>query len=144
MIARSQLRLNEIVNRRRSRLGQIIRDVGRLKEGGQEEVLEDTNTQVNRKDSRTGLDEAEEKSSKIVEPTSNDQQRSNTDIEKIDLDDVDIETIEELEKKGYKVIYPNLKYRKPKYHNVSEMLKYVESDAAKGEGVKLVIMNFND
>lgn len=69
------------------------------------------------------------------------------DIEKTeldDLDDADLKTIKRLEKKGVKVIYPNLKYRKPKYHNVSGLLKYVESDKEKGEGVKLVIMNFND
>ncbi len=61
-----------------------------------------------------------------------------------DLDEVDLKTIKSLEKKGVRVIYPNLKYRKPKYHNVSEVLKYVESDKQTGEGVKLVIMNFND
>ena len=61
-----------------------------------------------------------------------------------DLDSADLERIERLEKKGVKVILPNLKYRKPKYNNVGEMMKYVESDAGTGEGVKLVIMNFND
>lgn len=61
-----------------------------------------------------------------------------------DLDEVDLATIEKLEKKGVKVIFPNLKYRKPKYNRVNEMMKYVESDHGSGEGVKLVIMNFND
>ena len=40
--------------------------------------------------------------------------------------------------------YPNLKYRKPKYENVESILKYVETPEEKGQGVKLVIMNFND
>ena len=61
-----------------------------------------------------------------------------------DLDDVDLATIEKLEKKGVRIIYPNLKYRKPKYNNVNEVLKYVESEGGNGEGIKLVIMNFND
>lgn len=40
--------------------------------------------------------------------------------------------------------YPNLKYRKPKYEHVESILKYVETPEEKGQGVKLVIMNFND
>lgn len=67
-------------------------------------------------------------------------------IEKIgleDLDEVDLEMIEKLEKKGVRVIYPNLKYMKSKYENVSDLMNYVESDGC-GGGIKLVIMNFND
>lgn len=61
-----------------------------------------------------------------------------------DLDEIDLEAVERLEKKGVRIIYPNLKYRKPKYNKVGEMMKYVESENGAGEGVKLVIMNFND
>ena len=74
-------------------------------------------------------------------------EKQNSDIEKRELDDLDqadLATIKRLEQKGVRVAYPNLKYRKPKYQNVSEVLKYVESDKQQGEGVKLVIMNFND
>ena len=39
--------------------------------------------------------------------------------------------------------FPNLKYAKPKYHNVESLLNYVESGEDQG-GLKLVIMNFND
>lgn len=60
------------------------------------------------------------------------------------LDDADLATIKKLESKGVRVIYPNLKYRKPKYNNVNEILKYVESEGGSGDGIKLVIMNFND
>lgn len=65
-------------------------------------------------------------------------------IELDDLDDVDLATIKKLEEKGVRVIYPNLKYRKPKYENVGDILKYVESEDDGKGGVKLVIMNFND
>ncbi len=147
MVVRNQLRLNEIAGRRQSCLSRVTRSVRHLKESRQESILEDTNIQVNGKDPKVGMDKAEEKLNKVFNETSSDQEQSGTDIEKIsldDFDDVDIETIEKLEKKGFRVIYPNLKYRKPKYQNVSEVLKYVESDTGKGEGVKLVIMNFND
>jgi hypothetical protein len=86
------------------------------------------------------LREAEDTLSKFKKEDDRDVKHTEMD----DLDDVDIATLEKLEEKGYKIIYPNLKYRKPKYQNVSEVLKYVESDSGKGEGVKLVIMNFND
>lgn len=68
------------------------------------------------------------------------------DIEKIDLDDfddVDLATIKKLEAKGVRIVYPNLKYRKPKYKDVESILKYNEDEDDKS-GVKLVIMNFND
>ena len=60
-----------------------------------------------------------------------------------DLDDADLATIEKLEKKGVRIIYPNLKYAKAKYENVQEVMKYIESDGS-GDGIKIVIMNFND
>lgn len=70
------------------------------------------------------------------------------DIEEVELDDLDddltLAELKELEKKGVRIIYPNLKYKKPKYQNVGEVLKYVESEGGDGSGVKLVIMNFND
>ena len=60
------------------------------------------------------------------------------------MDDVDLATIEKLEARGVRVIFPNLKYRKPKYKNVESILKYVEDEDGPSGGVKLVIMNFND
>lgn len=60
-----------------------------------------------------------------------------------DLDDLDLATIEKLESKGVRVIFPNLKYRQPKYQKMDSVLKYVENEDDK-YGVKLVIMNFND
>ena len=101
--------------------------------------------QINGKSSEEGLAKAEEKLNKVFSKRMGNKKEEDVNkIELDDLDDVDLETIEKLEKKGVKVIYPNLKYRKPKYQNVSEMLKYVESDKGSGDGVKLVIMNFND
>jgi len=144
--SRSQLRLSEIANRHQSGLSRIARNVGQLKENPQEQISAETSIPVTEEIPQVGLDKAEEKLNKVFNETGDEQQRDK-DIEKTQLDDfdgVDIETIEALEKKGYKVIYPNLKYRKPKYQNVNEMLKYVESDSGKGDGVKLVIMNFND
>lgn len=120
MASRRQMRLSEIANRRQSGLSRATRDISQLKAKLQKQIPVET---------------------------SDEEQPHDKDIEKTELDDfdgVDIETIKALEKKGYKVIYPNLKYRKPKYQNVNEMLKYVESDSGKGDGVKLVIMNFND
>lgn len=121
--------------------------VKQLKESGEKDILRDINIQVNGKNPKEGLDKAEEKLSKIFNKTGVDKKEKEKDIEKVeldDLDDVDLETIKKLEKKGVRVIYPNLKYRKPKYQNVSEVLKYVESNKEKPNGVKLVIMNFND
>lgn len=95
------------------------------------------------------LQKADEKIGKALNKSdeANEEENKEKDIEHTeldDLDDVDLATIEKLEKKGVRIIYPNLKYRKPKYQNVSEVLKYVESENGKGDGVKLVIMNFND
>lgn len=61
-----------------------------------------------------------------------------------DLDEVDLATIEKLESKGVRVIFPNLKYRQPKYQKMDSVLKYVETEGDDKYGVKLVIMNFND
>lgn len=132
-------------------LSEIVKEVVKqLKESGEEVILIDK-IQINGKSPKEGLRKSEEKLSKIFNRSSdngrdnNKEERKNTEeVELDDLDDVDLKTIEELEKKGVRVIYPNLKYRKPKYQNVSEVLKYVESDKEKGEGIKLVIMNFND
>lgn len=132
-------------------LSEIAKEVVKqLKESGEEVILMDK-VQINGKGPKEGLRKAEEKLSKIFNKSSDNGKDSNKEegknieeVELDDLDDVDLKTIEELEKKGVRVIYPNLKYRKPKYQNVSEVLKYVESDKEKGEGIKLVIMNFND
>lgn len=131
-ICRQQLRVNEMAKRNHSRLS---------------ETVANTLGPLNEKPQAEGLAKAEEKLSTVLNQPSNEQERSVTDIEKRELDDfdgVDIETIEKLEERGYKVIYPNLKYSKPKYQNVNELLKYVESDTGRGDGIKLVIMNFND
>lgn len=61
-----------------------------------------------------------------------------------DLDEADLRMIKRLQKKGVEIIYPNLKYRKPKYKNIESILSYVESEGDRGETIKLVIMNFND
>lgn len=147
MTNRSQLRLSEMASRRQPCSSRITRDISQLNENKQEQISADTRIPVTEKALKIGLDKAEKKLSKVFSETDDEQQPHDTDIEKVELDDfdgVDIETIEALEKKGYKVIYPNLKYRKPKYQNVNEMLKYVEGDSGKGDGVRLVIMNFND
>lgn len=93
------------------------------------------------------LDEVLEKAEKKLDKVSDcGVMYENEDIENVsldDLDDVDLATIRKLEERGVKVIYPNLKYRKPKYKNMESVLKYIESDEGNG-GVKLVIMNFND
>jgi len=133
-------------------LSEIAKEVVKqMKDVSEESVLKDGSLLVKGKELKEGLERAEEKLSGVINRIKDDEEEkedsTEKDIEKIDLDDLDdtdLKTIEELEKKGYKVIYPNLKYNKPKYQNVSEMLKYVESDTGKGEGVKLVIMNFND
>lgn len=59
-------------------------------------------------------------------------------------DDMTLKELRELEKKGVRIIYPNLKYKKPKYKNIGDILKYTESDEGAGDGVRIVIMNFND
>ena len=38
---------------------------------------------------------------------------------------------------------PNLKYARPKYQNLESVMKFVEQEDGR-DGVKLVIMNFND
>jgi len=130
-----QILLNEIAK-------EVIRQ---LKEIGEKDILKDITIQVNGRESKEDLDKAREKLGKIFNKTRDDKKEKDIKKRELDdLDDVDLKTIEELEKKGVRVIYPNLKYRKPKYQNVSEVLKYVESDKEKGEGIKLVIMNFND
>lgn len=96
----------------------------------------------NKEDVEAGLAKAEAKLTKILNKTEDGEDVENMELD--DLDGVTLETIKKLEKKGIRVIYPNLKYRKPKYQNVSELLKYVESPDDKGQGIKLVIMNFND
>ncbi|MFH1519493.1 MAG: hypothetical protein ABIE75_02860 [Candidatus Omnitrophota bacterium] len=133
---------------------EIAKEVAKqFKEEDSQDSLKALSIQVNgKRTAEEGLVKAEEKLEKIFNKTDDGsgeekKEKEKGDIEKIELDDldgVDIETIEKLEKKGFKVIYPNLKYRKPKYQNVSEVFKYVESENGKGDGVKLVIMNFND
>ncbi len=44
--------------------------------------------------------------------------------------------------KGTGARYPNLKYAKPKYRNLESVLKYADGNPV--QGLKLVIMNFND
>jgi len=136
-------------------LSEIAKEVVKqLKESGEEVILMDK-IQINGKGPKEGLRKAEEKLSKIFnrgsdngkdnnKDSNNEEGKNTEEVELDDLDDVDLKTIQKLEKKGVRIIYPNLKYRKPKYQNVSEVLKYVESDKEKGEGIKLVIMNFND
>lgn len=115
-----------------------------------QDLLKDFSIQAKGRTPREGLEKAEKKLEKFSQRTENSKEEKGedeADIEKTDLEDldeVDLKKIKELEKKGVRVIYPNLKYRKPKYQNVSEMLKYVESENEKSEAVKLVIMNFND
>jgi len=107
-----QILLNEIAK-------EVIRQ---LKEIGEKDILKDITIQVNGRESKEDLDKAREKLGKIFNKTR--YVKKEKDIEKRefnDLDDVDLKTIEELEKKGVRVIYPNLKYRKPKYQNVSEV-----------------------
>lgn len=93
------------------------------------------------RDIKAALEKAEEKIGKAL--NSDESKEDIENIELDDLDDVDLATIKKLEEKGVRIIYPNLKYRKPKYENVGDILKYVESEDDKS-AVKLVIMNFND
>jgi len=98
------------------------------------------------------LKKANEKLSKVVDKIKKKSGKgksksSDVDVEHISLDDldgVDLATIKKLEKKGVRIIFPNLKYAKPKYENVSELIKFVESDQPQEGGVKIIIMNFND
>ena len=93
---------------------------------------------------KEALEKANKKLGKILDKTKNKIE----DIETKQLedlnDDMTIKELLELEKKGIRVIFPNLKYAKPKYSNVSELIKYVESDKPQEGGVKIIIMNFND
>ncbi len=85
--------------------------------------------QSNNKDVKAALDKAEDKIGRAL----------NASVDS-DGDDDDDEM-------GSKSMFPNLKYRKPKYQNVESVLKYVESKEKGGEGVgdvRIVIMNFND
>ena len=124
---------------------EVISQLKQLKQEKGEDLLKNLSIQINGRDPREGLNKAEEKLSKIFNRTRDEKKEDGIEKRELDdLDDVDLEAIKRLEKKGVRVIYPNLKYNKPKYQNVSEVLKYVESDKQKGEGVKLVIMNFND
>jgi len=127
---------------------EIAKEVVRqIRQENSEDLLNSFSIQANGKGTQDGLSKAEEKLGRVFDRTKVDRKEKEKDIEKIeldDLDDVDFEDIEKLRKKGFSVIYPNLKYRKPKYQNVNELLKYVESDKGKPDGVKLVIMNFND
>jgi len=127
-------------------LNEVAKEVIRqLKEIGEKDILKDITIQVNGREPKENLDRARKKLGEFFNKNRDDKKEKDIKKRELDdLDDADLKTIEELEKKGIKVIYPNLKYRKPKYQNVSEVLKYVESDKEKGEGIKLVIMNFND
>ena len=88
------------------------------------------------------LEKAEEKLGRVLNKV---KEKDIVHIAKdLGLDKNDIEVIKKLKEKGIEVSFPNLKYAQPKYSNVSELLKYVESDKPQEGGVKLVIMNFND
>ncbi len=126
-------------------LAEIAKEVVKQLKEGEDDLSNDIKIHVNGKDQKACLVKAEQKLGKRFDRRKHDTEEK--DIENInldDLDDTDLETIAKLEKKGVQVVYPNLKYRKPKYQNVTKLLKYVESDKDKGETVKLVIMNFND
>lgn len=129
-----------------------------LKEGLDEELKKhegssgnshkSTNLQANDKRVRKALAKAERKLTRIAEHELLHEKEGVEDkgVENIsldDLDDIDLATIEKLEARGVRVIFPNLKYRKPKYKNVESVLKYVEGEEG-ANGIKLVIMNFND
>ena len=93
---------------------------------------------------KEALKKANEKLGKILDKTKNKIEDIETkQLEDLD-DDMTIKELLELEKKGIRVIFPNLKYAKPKYSNVSELIKYVESDKPQEGGIKIIIMNFND
>lgn len=95
-------------------------------------------------DEKKALKKAEEKIEKLLDESTD----KTDDIETKNLEDLDenmtIKELLELEKKGVRVIFPNLKYAKSKYSNVSGFMKYIESDKPQEGGVKLIIMNFND
>ncbi|MDP3244177.1 MAG: hypothetical protein Q8M83_00780 [bacterium] len=87
--------------------------------------------QSNNKDVQVALNKAEDKIGRAL----------NTSVDS-DSDDDDDD-----DEKSSKSMFPNLKYRQPKYQNVESVLKYVESEKEKGDGrgdVRIVIMNFND
>jgi len=91
------------------------------------------------------LEKADDKIAEVLGKAKTDQSDEQVEQVKLDdLDDLDLATIKKLEEKGVRIIYPNLKYRKPKYKNVESILNYVESEGGSGEIIKLVIMNFND
>ena len=94
------------------------------------------------------LKKAEERLGKAVDKVNKKESKEEEDIETKSLEDFDddmtLGELKKLEKQGIRIIYPNLKYKKPKYENVGDILKYVESEGDKGEGVRIVIMNFND
>ena len=93
---------------------------------------------------KEALEKANKKLGKILDKTKNKIEDIETKQLKDLDDDMTIKELLELEKKGIRVIFPNLKYAKPKYSNVSELIKYVESDKPQEGGVKIIIMNFND
>jgi len=126
-------------------LKEIAREVvAQLKEEPAEGLSNPGVIQVNGTTPKKHQNKSEEKLRRILDNHRGDSKEKNEGIKREDLDEGDLKAIEKLEKKGVQVTYPNLKYKKPKYQNVSELLKYVESEGGAGEGVKLVIMNFND
>lgn len=128
-----------------SKVGEIENDVKGLRAEIRESRTSDAPGQEDSramKKVKSGLDKAEQKLA--GEPSDS---KENVPLEKTeldDLDDVDVDTIRKLEEKGMKVIYPNLKYKEPKYEGVESVLNYVEDEESEDDGVKLVIMNFND
>lgn len=87
--------------------------------------------QSKNKDVQSAMNKAEEKIGRAL----------NASIDSDDDDDDDAVAADS------KSMFPNLKYRKPKYQNLESVLKYVESKEKGGEGrgdVRIVIMNFND
>lgn len=87
--------------------------------------------QSNNKDVQAALNKAEDKIGRALNAS-------------VDSDGDDDDDNDEVNSKS---MFPNLKYRKPKYQNVESVLKYVESKKEKGESggdVRIVIMNFND
>ena len=82
---------------------------------------------------------------KIGKVTGKGKKKPDNLVELYQLDKEDQAAVKRLEGKGFKIIYPHeMDDEKIKYQNVSEVLKYVESEGGSGEGIKLVIMNFND
>lgn len=111
---------------------------------GNEELVSKIIINSNGMTKKEALGEANKKIGKILDKTKNKIDNIET-RELKDLDeDMTIKELLELEKRGIKVVFPNLKYNKPKYSNVSELIKYVESDKPQEGGIRLIIMNFND